>query len=245
MENTKKNKSRTSRLGKWKAMLVVALLCFNVGQAVCADWNQIFTTGGNYTLTSSGTGFKVNNGNTVYDNIGNITVSVPVGQAVTLTFDNTAPIYLNGVIKVTQGRLNLSKTNGSTNVTLKRKPSYKGTCILVNNETTNEANCYLYLGGNSNAPFIVDGACDDFSISYDATEDVYNASASTELKAEGPLVGVFGGTFDCYHTTFTNNWNSVGDGGAFRVSTNAYSRTIVTIRYSTFRTAMHTRLEPL
>ena len=58
MENTQKNKSRTFRVGKWKAMLVIALLCFNIGQTLGA--NRTITVN---TTTNAGTvRYKIGDG---------------------------------------------------------------------------------------------------------------------------------------------------------------------------------------
>lgn len=99
-----------------KAMLVVSLLCFTAIPMFAADWGGTLSDGATYTFRTSGNGFTVNNGNTVYDGFRDISLSA--GRTATFRFETTSPILLNGRILVT-GTLNLERTTSSNNPTLK------------------------------------------------------------------------------------------------------------------------------
>ena len=100
-------------------------------KAFAVDWAPGTLTSGTYTLTTSGTGFKVNGNNPVYDAIG----WVGIDGTVNIVFQNSETILINNKFRVYgNGTLVITNTGGTAIPTLKRGPNNNGEPLFYGSE---------------------------------------------------------------------------------------------------------------
>lgn len=194
-----------------KLTLLIMLCTLTSGIAKAVDWTPSGSTSATYTLTTSGTGFKVNSSSDVYDGIGNIVVSN--GAVVNIVFNTTKPVICNGHLRVTKGELNLSLGSGyGSSHTIERGSALTDDWLLDLCAATSVSvsDCKMTVTGNSSKKFHIHGGA-NYTVS-GSNALGWTATAGTGcVKSERALVLLRGGTATFDYVIFSNNWNNAQD----------------------------------
>lgn len=159
--------------------------------------------------------FIINDDPAVYDNLGDIVVT---DGTLSITFNTSHPVFLNGSIKVIRGKVEMLLGNNYTSdVTLKRMKNYAKELIVTSNESDDVQDCQLAILGKESKPFVIDGY-GAFSIT--GSNAGWNAAINTgEYNGSTTsLMSLIGGMTDLKLVNLQNNWNKTNNGGAITVS---------------------------
>ena len=224
--------------------LFLAVLVLQVGVSY-ANWPTNPTDledGHTYYITSKNSGtvvFHVDGGTTDHTYLKNITIDG--GKNVTIVFNTSHRLWLNGVIKVINGTLTLKLGNDysvpNNSHTIARYPgqgsipAYTDFLLQTDNSSDDVNDCKLIIKGNSSYQFIISG---DGTFTLDANDNndvgYYNLPTMSGIVASYALAHFNGGTVDFDYVTLQKNINydtsNSGLGGAVYAHMGSSSQSI-------------------
>ena len=199
----------------YRIILTVTALFAAVSMLQAADpWAGTLSGTNTYTLTTSGSNFKVNGEDTEYSSIGAITIDQ--NADITIVFNTSATVNVSGTITLLQknGKLKLELGNSYTNTdaTLQRAGGFKGRLFYVcNNDnvssTAKAENVVLSISGNKTQMFEISGGA-EWSWSVDSSGNgKIDLEPSDDYKATDPLIAQGAGTVNLSKVHFYNAYN--------------------------------------